>query len=292
MCKAYLCLFVCMSIKAVHLELVSDLSTPAFINAFKRFIARRGKCANIYSDNGSNFKGANKELRVLYNFITQPSNSKTIGRFYVEQAIQWHFISLYSPHMGGIWEARIKSAKTHLRRVLTDALVSFEEMYTMLTQVETILNSRPLTPVPNDLTDLVALTPGHFLIGASLMIIPEANLNDITHNRCTRFQYVSKLSQHFQTRCSIEYLSNLQQRFKWNREDQVSTINVGTMVILRDEQPPPMNYRCQDESLNCMRVVMVKREWSVSKQEEALLSVRQQRCAYCQSKFKFKFKFS
>ncbi|XP_071651700.1 uncharacterized protein [Temnothorax longispinosus] len=160
-CKAYLCLFVCMSTRAIHLELVPDLTTPAFLNALKRFIARRGKCANIYSDNGSNFKGANHELRALYELVSQQSHISAIDHYCSEQAIQWHFIPPYSPHMGGLWEAGIKSVKTHLRKILSEALLTYEEMYTVCTQVEAVLNSRPLTPISNDPTDLTALTPGH-----------------------------------------------------------------------------------------------------------------------------------
>jgi len=162
-----------MSTKAIHLELVSDLSTPAFINSLKRFVTRRGKCLNIYSDNDSNFKGANHELRALYECITQQSHQTMIDHFCTEQAIQRHFIPPYSPHMGGLWEAGIKSVKTHLRRTLSGALLTFEEMYIVLTQVEAVLNFRPLTPVSNDPTDFTALTPGHFLIGESLTSISD-----------------------------------------------------------------------------------------------------------------------
>ncbi|XP_046749846.1 uncharacterized protein LOC124413362 [Diprion similis] len=241
-CKAYISLFVCMSTKAIHLELVSDLSSAAFLNALKRFIARRGKCANIYSDNGSNFQGASRELRELYDFITQQSHNQTIDQFCSDQAIQWHFIPPYSPHMGGLWEAGIKSVKTHLRRVLSEACLTFEEMYTVLVQTEAVLNSRPLTPISSDPTDLEALTPGHFLIGGSLTAIPERNFNETPSNRLTRFQYLAKLTQQFWTRWSNEYLSNLQQRYKWNREARVSDLKVGTMVLLRDDQTPSMQW--------------------------------------------------
>lgn len=125
-------------------------------------MARRGICINIYSDNGTNFKGANHELRALYDFLNQQSYQSTIDYFCIKQAIQWHFIPPYSPHMGGLWEAGIKSVKPHLRRSLSKALLTYEEMYTMLTQVEAVLNSRPLTPVSNDPTDLTALTPVTF----------------------------------------------------------------------------------------------------------------------------------
>lgn len=101
--KAYLCVFVCFTTKVVHLEIVSDLSSAAFLNTLKRFIARRSKCIRIYSDNGTNFVGANNALKEMYKFIN--ANSAKICDYLSEQSIEWNFIPPQSPHMGGLWEA-------------------------------------------------------------------------------------------------------------------------------------------------------------------------------------------
>lgn len=101
---AYLSLFVCLATKAIHLELVSDLSTASFLNALKRFIARRGKCSVLYSDNGTTFTGANNHLTELKNHLLKESTQKEICDFLSEQFIEWKFIPPYAPHMGGIWE--------------------------------------------------------------------------------------------------------------------------------------------------------------------------------------------
>lgn len=95
--KCYMCLFICLTVKAVHLELVTDLSTQAFLQAFQRFIARRGRTKNIYSDNGTNFKGANKELNELGEFLrtSESSISRQLG---TELDIKWNFIPAYSLH--------------------------------------------------------------------------------------------------------------------------------------------------------------------------------------------------
>ncbi|XP_011859019.1 PREDICTED: uncharacterized protein LOC105556532, partial [Vollenhovia emeryi] len=132
--KAYLCIFVCFSTKATHLEIVSDLSTNAFLNALKRFIARRGRCATLCSDNGTNFVGANNELKALANMIKTEHGK--IERFLSDQNIQWSFIPSYSPHIRGLWEAAVKSAKTHLKRVIGDTLLTFEELGTIFAQIE------------------------------------------------------------------------------------------------------------------------------------------------------------
>lgn len=207
--KAYLCLFVCLVTRAVHLELVSDLST-AFLNALKRFIARRGKCANIYSDNGTNFIGANNELKALSNLLRDKTHQAKVSGFLSDQSIKWHFLPPYSPHMGGVWEAGIKSAKTYLRRVLGQALLTFEELYTLLAEIEACLNSRPFTPMSSDPNDFTALTPGHFLIGSSLTSISQTDLQETASNRSTRYQLLIKLQQHFWSRWTVEYLSQLQ----------------------------------------------------------------------------------
>lgn len=111
--KAYLCLFVCFAIKAVHLELVSDLTSEAFLAALRRFCARRGKPTHIYSDNGTNFVGANRELQDLVRFLK--TEAKNIEVTSGEMGITWHFIPAHSPHFGGLWERGVRSAKYHLQ---------------------------------------------------------------------------------------------------------------------------------------------------------------------------------
>ncbi|XP_072400436.1 uncharacterized protein [Diabrotica undecimpunctata] len=105
--KSYLCLFVCMATKAVHLEVATELTTSAFLEVLQRFIARRGKPSAIYSDNGSNFVGANNKLKDLSSFLkcNQSTLQTELG---VNQGINWHFIPAYSPHQGGLWEAGLK----------------------------------------------------------------------------------------------------------------------------------------------------------------------------------------
>ena len=99
--KAYICVFVCFSVKAVHMELVSDLTTDSFIAALRRFIAHRGKPMVIWSDNGSNFVGAARELKELYNFLHDLKTQQAVSEYCTCQKIQWKFIPEHSPHFGG-----------------------------------------------------------------------------------------------------------------------------------------------------------------------------------------------
>ncbi len=145
--KAYICLFVCFATRALHLELVGSLSTEAFLWALQRFIARRGRCSDIYSDCGSNFVGANKELIIMFEQAVH------------QEKIRWHFNPPSVPHMGGLWEARIRSVKTHISKIIGEQILTFEEFSTYLTLIESILNSRPLTPMSSDVTDVNALAP-------------------------------------------------------------------------------------------------------------------------------------
>jgi hypothetical protein len=117
--KAYICVFVSLTVKAVHLEAVSDLTTEAFIATLRRFIARRGKPSLIWSDHGSNFVGAARELRELFDFLKQQKSEEVISEFCSSQNIVWDFIPERAPHFGGLWEAAVKSMKTHLKRVVS-----------------------------------------------------------------------------------------------------------------------------------------------------------------------------
>lgn len=234
--KCYIALFICLSTKAVHIELAADLSTETFLNVFKRFISRRGRPTDIYSDNGLNFVGAKRELDELYDLLKNDVLKQKIIDYMTSEKIRWHFIPPRAPHMGGIWEAAIKSTKFHLKRIIGEASLRYDELSTLLAQVEAILNSRPLTPLSNDPNDLSALTRAHFLIECSIMTYPEPTIKELPTNRLSRWQSVEQLKQHFWHRWLKEYLHNCQARVKWNTTND--PIKVGQMVILQEDLPP------------------------------------------------------
>ena len=158
--KAYICVFVSLTVKAVHLEVVSSLTSEAFVAALRRFVARRGHPSLIWSDNGTNFVGTNRELREMHQFLLRGDVQHTIINFCSSIGIEWKFIPERSPHFGGLWEAAVKSTKKHLRRIVGDVKLTFEELATVLTQVEACLNSRPLAPLNTpDVDGVEVLTP-------------------------------------------------------------------------------------------------------------------------------------
>ncbi|XP_018369747.1 PREDICTED: uncharacterized protein LOC108765490 [Trachymyrmex cornetzi] len=241
--KAYLAVFVCMATKATHLEVVSDLSASAFINVLKRFIARRGKSYHIYSDNGRNFVGAKNELNELSKFFQDDQVKDKILEFTSEKLIKWTFIPPYSQHVGGLWESTVKTAKSHLKVVISQTSLTFEELTTIFAQIEAILNSRPITPVSTDPSDLNALTPGHFIIGAPLTAIPEPDLENGPLNRLSRFQLLTRLVQGFCKRWSREYVTQLQARHKWKEVRLNPNLKAGALVLIRDDNASPLQWK-------------------------------------------------
>ncbi|XP_049294145.1 uncharacterized protein LOC125769454 [Anopheles funestus] len=163
--KAYLCVFVCFATKAVHLELVSDLTTNGFMTALHRFTSRRGLPAHLHYDNGKNFEGAKNELVERFEMFRDEQKQSLIAANCAESGITWHLTPPKAPHFGGLWEAAVKTAKRHLYRQLGNTKLSFEGYCTVLHQIEAVMNSRPLLPMSEDPNDLAALTPAHFLIG-------------------------------------------------------------------------------------------------------------------------------
>lgn len=236
--KAYISVFVCLATKAVHIELVSSLTTEAFLAALRRFIARRGLPQRVSSDNGKTFVGAKRELQELREFLRNEATS--LVKSAAEEGITWEFIPPYSPHMGGIWEAAVKSLKHHLKRIVGSVNLSFEELSTIVTQVEAVLNSRPLTPMSNDPSDLGVLSPAHFLAGGPLTALPEPSLMDLPERRLSRWQRLQQLLQHFWERWSNEYLCSLQQRNKWKTPSP--GLSVGTLVLLKEDNTPPLTW--------------------------------------------------
>ncbi|XP_018311277.1 uncharacterized protein [Mycetomoellerius zeteki] len=159
--KCYIAVFICLATKAIHLELTTGWSSEAFLNVFKRFIARRGCPSDIYSDNGLNFVGADRELSELSDLLKNQTTQQQVSDQLADKGIHWHFIPLRAPHHGGIWEAAVKAAKRHLVRMTKNSTLKYEELETFLIQIEAILNSRPITPLSSDSNDLSSLTPGH-----------------------------------------------------------------------------------------------------------------------------------
>ncbi|GFV86492.1 uncharacterized protein TNCV_2156851 [Trichonephila clavipes] len=180
--------------KAVHLEIVSDLTTDAFLAALKRFVARRGK------------------------------------------GISWNFMPPRAPNFGGLWEAGVKSFKFYLKRAVGNLKMTLEEFLTIITQIEGVLNSRPITPLSVDIDDLEVLTPGHFLIGRPITSISEPNLLDKTENTLFRWQKLTKIVQHIWTKWSRDYLNNLQQRNKW--QFHKDNVKLNTMALIKDDNLP------------------------------------------------------
>ncbi|XP_055840251.1 uncharacterized protein LOC129907858 [Episyrphus balteatus] len=210
--KTYVALFLCFSTKAVYLEAVSDLTTDAFLAALRRFVSRRGRCANLYSDNGTNFQGARRCLTEMHKLVMSQQHNSIISTSLAREGINWHFIPPSAPHFGGLWEAGVKSMKFHLRRVVGSSLLTFEELSTVLSQIEAILNSRPLCSISDN--DLNPLTPSHYLIGEPLTSIPEPIVEDIPQNRLTHWNLMQKMVQGFWRRWHMGYLTTLQDRKK------------------------------------------------------------------------------
>ncbi|XP_062716335.1 uncharacterized protein LOC134291918 [Aedes albopictus] len=265
--KCFVAIFVCLVVKAVHVELVADLTTEAFLAALKRFTARRGRPALIMCDNAKNFVGAKRELRQLLNLFEQQQFQNAVACNAAAENIEFKFIPARSPNFGGLWEAAVKSFKTTFKKVIGTRTLLYDEMQTVLTQVEAVLNSRPLTPVSNDPGDFEALTPGHFLVQRPLTAIAEPDLEAIPANRLSVWQKAQGYIQQLWKKWTTLYLSDLHNRTKWTR--QRDNIAVGTMVLLMDERLPPLKwnlgrvaevFRGSDGNI---RVVDVRTTWSL-----------------------------
>ena len=203
-------------------------------------ISRRGMSSDFYCDRGTNFQGANNELpRLLFDAKSTVSNE--IASLFASDGIRFHFNPPSAPNWGGQWESFVKLTKHHLRRMTTSVKLTFEEMSTLLTQIEACLNSRPLCAITTDINDLEPLTPGHLLIGAPLNLIPEPSLLSIKDNTLDRFQAIQKGLQLFWKRFSEEYLHTQHPRKKWYKPQE--DIAVGDLVVIIEDNLPPAKWK-------------------------------------------------
>ena len=172
--KGYIAVFVCFSTKAIHLEPASDMSTETFLAAMTRFASRRNLPRHLHSDSGGNFIGAKNDLENLYQLLGTEELPSQLQTFLLDHRMIWRTIPDRAPHFGGLWEAAVKSVKHHLKRVVGEQLLTYEEMSTGMCQIEACLNSRPLgVQHCLSLDGIRPLTPGHFLTGAEMTAYPE-----------------------------------------------------------------------------------------------------------------------
>ncbi|XP_075157719.1 uncharacterized protein LOC142230985 [Haematobia irritans] len=239
--KTYVAIFVCFSSKAVHIELVSDLSTNTFILCLKRFIGRRGIPLRLYCDNATNFVGANAKLKEFKQRYFDDDNIKSIENFSALTGFQFSFIPPRSPHFGGLWESAVKSTKTLLVKNMSQAGLTYEELQTVLIEVEAILNSRPLAPRSDDPNDGEAISPAHLLIGSSLLALPDENIGACPNvNYLKRWQMVTYLKQQFWQQWLRDYVLTLQQKSKWYKT--YDSIEEGRLVIVHEDNIPPQHW--------------------------------------------------
>ncbi|UYV73534.1 hypothetical protein LAZ67_10004015 [Cordylochernes scorpioides] len=220
--KAWIVLFTCAVFRAIHLELVTSLSTEAFIQALRRFIARRGRPTVIYSDNGTNFVGANNALKAL--------NWKKIVLDQNLHKISWKFIPPTAAWWGGWWEHLIRSIKDLLVRILGHSSVYYEEMSTILCDAEATINSRPLTYIHEDFDSLIPLSPSMFLHDSKYVGVPDLDKLDSKKFQ-DRYRHCQRLREAIRSRFRSEYLGQLVQK----ANERTPKLSVGDVVIVKVE---------------------------------------------------------
>ena len=230
--KRYGALFTCLTIRAVHIEIVHSMDTESFINATRRFIARRGRPEEIRSDNGGNFVKGEKELRKA----VQEWNQNQIHEFLLQQEIKWTFNPPAASHHGGVWERCIRTVRKVMKALLKQQVLDDEGLSTLMCEVESIVNGRPITKVSGDAKDLNALTPNHLLLLRAGTTIPPGVFSKEDNYSCRRWRQVQYLSNVFWRRWTREYLPSLQQRQRWNKLHLNLAVN--DIVLLLDENQP------------------------------------------------------
>lgn len=236
--KGYIALFICLTTKALHLELVSDLSTAEFVMAFENFIARRGIPAMLYTDNGTNFIGGAREIKRFHDQLFTQNNALT--SLLAINAIKFKTIPARASHMAGIWERAVGSVKYHLRRTLKDTKLNARQFDHVLKQIEACLNSRPLWALSPDSDDIEVLTPSHFSNFKAINTLPRPDLAHIPINRLDQYQYLYRLYCNFWKMWSAEYLHQLQPRPKWHKEHPNAVI--GQIVLISEDNLPPSRW--------------------------------------------------
>ncbi|XP_072051635.1 uncharacterized protein [Amphiura filiformis] len=230
--KRYGVVFVCLASKAIHIEMAASLDTDACVNVIPRFVSRRGQVKQIRSDNGTNLIGAERELRREI----AAWNQDRIHDYLLQREIEWTFNPPAGSHHGGIWERQIRTIRKVMCSVIKEQILTDDSLHTLLCEIEAIVNSRPLTNVPGEVSDLEPLTPNHLLQLKSDMILPPATAGKLSQYAKRRWRQVQYLADLFWRRWIKEYLPQLQQRQKWIHPQR--NAKVGDVVMVVNESTP------------------------------------------------------
>ena len=233
-CKRYGVIFTCLACRAIHIEVAFTLETDSFINALRRFIARRGSVRHLYCDNGTNLVGAQRELYKAAR--VDDEHGEQIRRRMFEAEIEWHFNPPGASHMGGIYERQIRSVRTVLKSMMIEfgGRLCDETLMTLMCEAEYIVNSRPLTIVSDSSDDLAPLSPNQILnLKSNGGLAPRGCFDsDACLYARKRWKQVQHLTQVFWARWKREFLKALQSRQKWTRARR--NLEVGDVVLLKE----------------------------------------------------------
>lgn len=230
--KRYGCLFTCFAVRAIHLEVLTSLDVSSFIDALRRFIARRGKPEVLHSDNGSNFTGASKELSRA---VKSWNEDQATAHFLIQRTIEWRFNTPYASHHGGVWERMIRSVRRTLDVVLSGLTPYDEGFNTLFCEVEATVNSRPITCAPRSTDDKLALSPADLIcIGATATDPPTASYGKPGCHYQQRWREIQHIADAFWERWVNEYLPLLQTRQKWTEETR--NFEIDDVVLVLEEK--------------------------------------------------------
>jgi hypothetical protein len=222
--KIWVCVYVCMVSRAVHLEIILDATTEEFLNCLRLMIARRGLLSKIFSDNMTTFKKADKELQVLLSKI----DWNKVNSFYLSKKIVWTYTDPYSPWQNPAAEASVRSIKLIAKKIINQAKLSLRNLQVIIAECELMVNCRPLTPCD----DMVGLTPGELLYGKRLFGLPDPpNFENLNFEQFWRKK--KQLMSAIWKRFSTTYLYSLSIRKKWKFPVAANLIN--QLVLVNDK---------------------------------------------------------
>ena len=228
--KVYILLFTCASTRGVHLELTPSLDVPSFLRAFRRFVGRRGLPSRLLSDNAKTFRAASKEIMKL-------SRAPEVTTYLTNNRITWSFIVEKAPWWGGYWERLVRSVKRPLKKVLGRSSLSYDELNTIIIEIESLINARPITYVFDDQESIsYALSPSQLLYGRRLTSLPNDEVYEIqsTNRSLTkRARHQRNVIQQFTNRWRKEYLLNLREQSVCNSKGKNGSISAGDIVIIK-----------------------------------------------------------